>query len=98
MTTHDETIPEWTLGDRLEKALHAAGMRVEDMADELEISRSTVSRWTHDKGHVRTIYLKQWALRTGVPYEWLRSGTLKRGNTRQYSETTRGSRRKVAAA
>ena len=77
------TIPEWTLGDRLEKALHVAGLHVEDMAAELEVSRSTLSRWMHDKSGVRTIYLKQWSLRTGVPYEWLRYGATKKGSASQ---------------
>ena len=69
------TVPEWTLGWRMQRALAHAGIRAEDMAAELGVVRATVSRWMHDKGSPpRTIYLRQWALRTGVPFEWLTSG------------------------
>jgi hypothetical protein len=48
------------------------------MAQELEVDESTITRWLHDKGKtpVKPIYLKQWALRCGVPQEWLRHGTV----------------------
>lgn len=74
MTQSTETVPEWTLGWRMQRALTHAHLHVEQMSDELGVSRSTVSRWINDKGPVRPIYLKQWALRCGVPYEWLATG------------------------
>jgi transcriptional regulator with XRE-family HTH domain len=46
-------------------------MTTEDMADELGVARSTVSRWCNDKGRPTKGYLKLWALRTGVPLDWL---------------------------
>jgi transcriptional regulator with XRE-family HTH domain len=67
-------IPDWTVGWRIQRALDFAGVKVEDLAEELGVSRSTISRWMHDGGPVRAIYLKTIALRTGVPYEWLRDG------------------------
>lgn len=67
-------VPEWTLGWRMLRALEHAGVKVEDIADEIGVSRATVSRWTHDKGPVREIYLRHWALRTGVDFDWLRTG------------------------
>lgn len=68
-------IPAWTLGWRLQRALAHADLTTTDIADELGISRSTVSRWTNDHGAApRAAYVKQWALRCGVPYEWLISG------------------------
>lgn len=72
--TSTEAIPEWTLGWRMQRALAHAGLHVEQISDELEVSRSTVSRWINDKGPVRTVYLKQWALRCGVRYDWLKDG------------------------
>lgn len=69
-------VPEWTLGWRLQRALAHADMTTQTMADELGVTRSTISRWTNDHGAPpRAIYVKQWALRTGVPYEWLAYGT-----------------------
>lgn len=68
-------IPPWTLGWRLQRALAHAKMTTSEMADELGVSRSTISRFVNDGGPVRAAYLKQWALRCGVPYEWLVSET-----------------------
>lgn len=69
-------IPEWTLGWRLQRALAHAGVSVEAIAVEIGVSRSTVSRWMNDRGaEPRAGYIKLWALRCGVPYEWLRTGT-----------------------
>lgn len=65
-------IPEWTLGWRMQRALAHAGISVNDIADEMGVSRATISRWINDKGAPpRIAYIKQWAFRTGVPYEWL---------------------------
>lgn len=64
-------IPPWTLGWRLQRSLAWAEMTTEQMADELGIARSTVSRWCNDKGRPTKGYLKLWALRTGVPLSWL---------------------------
>lgn len=47
-------------------------MTAVEMADELGLSRSTVTRWlASDAAPIRPIYLKEWALRCGVPYTWL---------------------------
>jgi transcriptional regulator with XRE-family HTH domain len=67
-------VPQWTRGWRMRRALDHAGLTVETMISELGISRGTASRWLHDKGPVRDIYLKQWALRCGVSFDWLKSG------------------------
>lgn len=74
-TSHPPGIPEWTLGWRLQRSLAHATMTTGDMADELGVARSTVSRWMNDHGSApRAAFVKQWALRTGVPYEWLKDG------------------------
>jgi transcriptional regulator with XRE-family HTH domain len=87
MQTH-AVVPELTLGWRLRLAVAHAGISVEEIADEMGVSRSTVSRWANDRGPVREIYLKQWALRCGVPYEWLNAGAASdptgSSTTRQY--------------
>lgn len=69
-------IPEFDLADRMRKALRISGLSQEEMADYLGVSRNTVSNWIN--GHwgkpPRDAYLRLWALRTGVPYEWLKKG------------------------
>jgi transcriptional regulator with XRE-family HTH domain len=65
-------VPDWTLGWRMQRALAHAGISVNDMAADLEVSRTTLSRWLNDRGAPpRSIYLRQWALRCGVDYSWL---------------------------
>jgi transcriptional regulator with XRE-family HTH domain len=66
-----DVIPPWTQGWRLQRALSHAGMTTEQMADELGVARSTVSRWCNDKGHITRGYLTLWALHTGVSFDWL---------------------------
>ena len=75
METTDVAIPEWTLGWRLQRAMVHAGLQIDDMAAELGVSRSTISRFLNDNGGPpRSGYVKLWALRTGVPLEWLLNG------------------------
>jgi transcriptional regulator with XRE-family HTH domain len=69
-----ERIPSWTLGDRLDKALHDAGMGKQEMADFLEVSRNTVGAYCADRQRPSGAVLRAWALRTGVPLEWLKRG------------------------
>jgi transcriptional regulator with XRE-family HTH domain len=73
-TTVVGTIPVWTLGWRLKRALDHAGVSAQEMADELGVSRGTVSRYMNDREPIRRGYLKLWALRTGVSHDWLVSG------------------------
>lgn len=74
-TTELALVPEWTLGWRLQRALAHAGITTNDIATELEVSRATISRWINDHGAPpRAIYVKEWALRCGVPYEWIQHG------------------------
>ena len=45
------------------------------MADELGMARSSLSRWLNGHGAApRRGFIKQWALRCGVSYEWLQNG------------------------
>ena len=71
----DMTVPEWTLNWRMQRAMAHAGLQIDDLAGELGVSRSTVSRWLNEHGAPPRIgYLKLWAMRCGVPLDWLLSG------------------------
>lgn len=66
-------VPEWTLGDRLTKARKLAGMTQDEMAEELDLSHSTIAKWEVDAGQPRNFMkrIQQWADLTGVPAAWL---------------------------
>lgn len=66
-------VPELTLGWRMKMAL-GHDVTAQEMADELGMSRGQVSRYLNDKGTPRRAVLVTWALRCGVPFEWLASG------------------------
>jgi transcriptional regulator with XRE-family HTH domain len=67
-------VPEFDLADRLRKALRTSGVGAIEMADYLGVSRNTVSNWINGHTPPRDAYLRLWALRTGVPFEWLERG------------------------
>lgn len=67
-------IPQWTLGDRLSKSLSHAGMSVGSMADYLGISRNTVGNYINDRTGIPRPTLILWAMKVGLPVEWLESG------------------------
>lgn len=72
-TTTQERIPELTLGWRLKMAL--GDMPAHEMAEQLDMSRAQLSRWMADKGAPpKRPYLAQWALLTGVDFQWLVTG------------------------
>ncbi len=64
-------MPQWDLADRMRKALREAGLGVQQMATYLDVDRSTVSTWINGRITPSTQTQRLWALRCGVPYEWL---------------------------
>lgn len=68
------TVPDWDVADRMRKALRACGVSVQEIAEYLDVSRNAVSTWINGRIEPSTQTLRLWALRTGVPYEWLRTG------------------------
>ncbi|MFC8733617.1 helix-turn-helix domain-containing protein [Luteimicrobium sp. NPDC057192] len=58
----------------MRKALRVADVGVQEMADYLEVSRGAVGNWINGKAKPSPQSVRLWALRTGVPYEWLRDG------------------------
>ena len=72
-------IPALTLGWRLKMALNE--IPAHEMAEHLEVSRQTLSRWMADRGAPpKRAYILQWALRTGVDPVWLETGTADGGD------------------
>ncbi len=67
-------IPEWDLSDRARKALRVADMSVSEMAEYLGITRETAGRYMNGKANMPLHAVRLWALRTGVPFEWLKTG------------------------
>lgn len=85
-------VPELTAELRLLVALRHAGVTIEEMADELGVTRQTVGRWVNGRGRPRTGYLRLWAMRCGVPFRWLADG----GGAQSHNLTFRGLPRRAA--
>lgn len=66
---------EWDLADRMRKALRLAGIGVQEIADALEVTRNTAGNYINGRTTPPPSTVRMWALRCGVPYEWLRDGT-----------------------
>jgi transcriptional regulator with XRE-family HTH domain len=67
-------IPEFVVGDRLRKARELTGLTQLQFADEVGVTRNTISAWEASDTLPRPILLKAWAMRTGVSYDWLATG------------------------
>lgn len=70
-TTDRSAIPEWDVADRMRKALRVADVSVDEMSNYLGVNRQSVGRWINGRGNPSRQTLMLWAMRTGVPYEWL---------------------------
>jgi len=60
--------------DRLNKALEFSGISSNEMAEHLDVSRTTISNYINGRTEPKRSTLRDWAMRTGVPLEWLESG------------------------
>jgi transcriptional regulator with XRE-family HTH domain len=69
-------VPDWDLADRMRKALRVSGVSAIEMSAYLGVSRNTISNWINGHTPPPTMSVRLWALRTGVPYEWLRGGEI----------------------
>lgn len=65
---------EFDLVDRLNKALRLAEIKPGDMRQVLGVSGSTMTNYLGGKSRPKDGMLRQWALRCGVPFEWLAYG------------------------
>ncbi len=77
-TTSSPTIwpagPSWPVGYRIRYALDRSGMDVQQLADKLGVSRTTVSNYMHGRSRPRTMALIAIAHATGAPLAWLEHG------------------------
>lgn len=67
-------VPTWDLADRLGKSLRTSGLSRQDMADYLAVHRNTITNWISGRITPSVQTVRLWALRCGVPYEWLTTG------------------------
>ena len=67
-------VPQFDRSDRLRKALQVSDVEVQEMADYLGVSRTSVSNWINGRVPPSKQTLRLWALRTGVPLGWLETG------------------------
>ena len=67
-------IPEFDTADRMRKTLRSSGVGVSEIAEYLGVGRNTVSNWINGRNPASVQTLRLWALRTGVPFEWLATG------------------------
>ena len=77
MTDTQNRTLDWTLGDRLRKAREYAGISSTEMADLLDVDRTSISKWENGrtgKRGVSKLVLYRWSQVTGVPVEWLETG------------------------
>jgi transcriptional regulator with XRE-family HTH domain len=72
--TQTTTVPTVELHHRMAIAMEFASVTRSEMAEYLGVSGNTISNYT--KGHtaVPTSVQRLWALRCGVPYQWLVTG------------------------
>lgn len=71
--------PGFTIGDRLRKARTLLGpdMDVKQFAQVIGVNRNTIANYELERTapeNMKPIVLRQWAMATGVDYEWLRTG------------------------
>ena len=56
------------------------------MADYLGVDERTITRWLNGQSRPARAALLQWALRTGVPAEWLMTGQVNAQTNEDYIE------------
>ena len=73
-TAHQPRIPKFEMRHRLALALEAADVSVEEMADILGVHRNTVGNYLRGSTHPRKLVIQAWAMRCGVPVDWVLYG------------------------
>lgn len=79
MSTQANHEPEafgWTMGDRIRKSMHVAGMTAGTLAEAIGVTRVTVNRWVGDAIEPSLKTLRNISEATGAPLVWLITGHL----------------------
>lgn len=63
--------PVLTLGERLAKARKDARLDQQQIAEQLGVSRPTVSHWERNRSEPNVTHAARWAEITGVSFGWL---------------------------
>lgn len=71
----ETTAPPIPLHYRLRLALEVSGVTVDDMAEELDKHPNTVHNYVGGRTRPDRANVATWAMRCGVPFEWLWSGS-----------------------
>jgi transcriptional regulator with XRE-family HTH domain len=66
-----KVLPEFEMRHRMELALEYGSVSVNEMARQLGVSRTTISNYLHGRTQPRRGDLIAWAMRCGVPFDWL---------------------------
>lgn len=67
----ESLIPQWTLAERLQKALDVSGITDEEMAHHLGVTDRTIRNYCSGHTTPRAGQIRQWAARTNVSLRWL---------------------------
>lgn len=74
-TTDPRTaVPTFDLNHRLARSLEWSAVDSTEMAELLGVSETTLRNYLKARTTPRAGMVRQWALRCGVPYEWLVTG------------------------
>jgi len=73
-TMTSETVPSWTLGDRLRKARTASNTSAATMAAALGVNRKTISNYEAMRTPITRGNILAWSMLTRCPVEWLLTG------------------------
>lgn len=74
--TWEASVLEWDLADRLRKALRIGHIKPGAMAEYLGVNRNTVGNYINGRIAPDKRTVRLWALRCGVPFEWLSEGVV----------------------
>jgi len=67
-------VPSWRMADRIRRSLDHADIGVSELADELGVSRNTISNWVNGRHAPRPRDLRAVARVCGVDPGWLERG------------------------
>lgn len=67
-------VPQWTLADRLRKALESGGVSHAEMADALMVHPNSIGNYLSGRTTPKLAFRRVWAELCDVPFEWLETG------------------------